>query len=183
MQVPRFSPRISLIEMAPRAAPHSGCPGRPALPLPCLSPAPQGRGSDWKNLPGTAQFLSTQTEPVPPPARSFPARAPPPARAGPPPPPGHSPPVLAPSPPGRPSGPPPARSFPARPPLPRPGWPPAPCFTGLSLPPPPKTLHRERAVTGRIFQALPTRTDRRTDIVTLIYKIVRWWELTNMSLE
>ncbi len=29
MQVPRFSPRISLIEMAPRAAPHSGCPGRP----------------------------------------------------------------------------------------------------------------------------------------------------------
>jgi hypothetical protein len=53
--------------MAPRAAPHSGCPGRPALPcptlpLPCLSPAPQGTGSDWKNLPGTAQFLSTQTD-------------------------------------------------------------------------------------------------------------------------
>jgi hypothetical protein len=60
MQVPRFSPRISLIEMAPRAAPHSGCPGRPALP--CLSPAPQGTGSDWKNLSGTAQFLSTQTD-------------------------------------------------------------------------------------------------------------------------
>jgi len=37
------------------------CHGRPALPLPCLSPAPQGTGSDWKNLPGTAQFLSTQT--------------------------------------------------------------------------------------------------------------------------
>ncbi len=36
MQVPRFSPRISLIEMAPRPAPRSGCPGRPALP--CLSP-------------------------------------------------------------------------------------------------------------------------------------------------
>ncbi len=35
MQVPRFSPRISLIEMAPSAAPHSGYPGRPALPLPC----------------------------------------------------------------------------------------------------------------------------------------------------
>ncbi len=35
MQVPRFSPRISLIEMAPRAAPHSGCPGRPAMPCPC----------------------------------------------------------------------------------------------------------------------------------------------------
>jgi hypothetical protein len=34
MQVPRFSRRISLIEMAPRAAPHSGCPGRPALPCP-----------------------------------------------------------------------------------------------------------------------------------------------------
>jgi hypothetical protein len=62
MQVPRFSPGISLIEMAPRAAPHSGCPGRPALPLPCLSPAPQRTGSDWKNLPGTAQFLSTQTD-------------------------------------------------------------------------------------------------------------------------
>jgi len=38
--------------------PRSGCPGRPALP--CL--APQGTGSDWKNLPGTAQFLSTQTD-------------------------------------------------------------------------------------------------------------------------
>ncbi len=36
MQVPRFSPRISLIEMAPRPAPRSGCPSRPALP--CLSP-------------------------------------------------------------------------------------------------------------------------------------------------
>jgi hypothetical protein len=57
MQVPRFFPRISLIEMAPRAAPHSGCPA-----MPCLSPAPQGMGSDWKNLPGTAQFLSTQTD-------------------------------------------------------------------------------------------------------------------------
>ncbi len=32
MQVPRFSPRISLIEMAPRVAPRSGCPGRPTLP-------------------------------------------------------------------------------------------------------------------------------------------------------
>jgi hypothetical protein len=46
MQVPRFSPRISLIEMAPRAGPHSGCPA-----MPCLSPAPQGMGSDWKNYP------------------------------------------------------------------------------------------------------------------------------------
>ncbi len=36
MQVPRFSRRISLIEMAPCPVPHSGCPGRPALP--CLSP-------------------------------------------------------------------------------------------------------------------------------------------------
>jgi len=35
MQVPRFSPRISLIEMAPRPAPRSGYPSRPALPLPC----------------------------------------------------------------------------------------------------------------------------------------------------
>jgi hypothetical protein len=34
MQVPRFSPRISLIEMAPRAAPRSGCLGRPTLPCP-----------------------------------------------------------------------------------------------------------------------------------------------------
>jgi hypothetical protein len=48
--------------MALRAAPHSCCPGRPALPLPYLSPAPQGTGSDWKNLLGTAQFLSTQTD-------------------------------------------------------------------------------------------------------------------------
>ncbi len=31
MQVPWFSPRISLIEMAPRLAPRSGCPRRPAL--------------------------------------------------------------------------------------------------------------------------------------------------------
>ncbi len=36
MQVPWFSPRISLIEMAPHPAPRSGCPGR--LALPCLSP-------------------------------------------------------------------------------------------------------------------------------------------------
>jgi len=35
MQVPRFSPRISLIEMAPRPAPRSGCPGHPAPALPC----------------------------------------------------------------------------------------------------------------------------------------------------
>jgi hypothetical protein len=34
MQVPRFSPRISLIEMALRATPRSSCPGRPALPPP-----------------------------------------------------------------------------------------------------------------------------------------------------
>ncbi len=38
MQVSRFSPRISLIEMTHRPAPRSSCPGRPALPLPCLSP-------------------------------------------------------------------------------------------------------------------------------------------------
>jgi hypothetical protein len=60
MQVPQFSSRIFLIEMAPRVAPRSGCPGRPTLPY--LSSAPQGTGSDWKNLPGTAQFLSTQTD-------------------------------------------------------------------------------------------------------------------------
>jgi len=35
MQVPRFSPRIFLIEMAPHTAPRSGRPGRPALPCPC----------------------------------------------------------------------------------------------------------------------------------------------------
>jgi hypothetical protein len=107
-----------------------------------LSPAPQGTGSDWKNLPRTAQFLSTQTEPVPPT------------------PPGPSPPVLAPSPPGRPSGPPPARSFPARPPLPRSCWPLSPVLHQALPSPTPKTLHREGAVTERIFQALPTRTDR-----------------------
>jgi len=43
--------------MAPHPAPCCGCPGRPALP--CLSP--HGTGSDWKNLSGTAQLLSTQT--------------------------------------------------------------------------------------------------------------------------
>jgi len=36
MQVPWFSPRISLIEMAPCLTPRSGYPGRPAVP--CLSP-------------------------------------------------------------------------------------------------------------------------------------------------
>ncbi len=46
-------------------------------------------------------------------------------------------------------------------------------FTGLSLPPPPKTsvtdqLHKEQAMTGRIFQALLTQTDT---IVAFIYKI------------
>jgi hypothetical protein len=60
MQVPQFSPRISLIEMAPRATPHSGCLGHPALP--CLSPAPQGTGSDWKKFLGNAQFVSTQMD-------------------------------------------------------------------------------------------------------------------------
>jgi len=59
MQVPRFSPRISLIEMAPRPAPRNGYPGRSALPCPAL-PCPalfvttdrktQGTSSDWKNL-------------------------------------------------------------------------------------------------------------------------------------
>jgi hypothetical protein len=52
MQVPRFSPRISLIEMAPRPTPRSGCPGRPALPYPAPAlfvttdreRAPQGTG-------------------------------------------------------------------------------------------------------------------------------------------
>jgi len=34
MRVPWFSPRISLIEMAPRPAPCSGCLGRLALPCP-----------------------------------------------------------------------------------------------------------------------------------------------------
>jgi hypothetical protein len=33
MQVPRFSPRISLIEMAPRLAPAAAAPA--ALPCPC----------------------------------------------------------------------------------------------------------------------------------------------------
>jgi hypothetical protein len=48
--------------MAPRLTPRSGCPGRPTLPCPCPALfvttdrewAPQGTGSDWKNLPGTA---------------------------------------------------------------------------------------------------------------------------------
>jgi hypothetical protein len=37
-------------------------------------------------------------------------------------------------------------------------------------------LHRERAMTGRIFQALPTQTDTTT--VTFIYKIVTPMVLT-----
>jgi hypothetical protein len=62
MQVPQFSPRISLIEIAPRLAPRSGCPGRPTLFVTTdKERAPQGTGSDWKNLLSTAQFLSTQT--------------------------------------------------------------------------------------------------------------------------
>ncbi len=45
MHVPRFSPRISLIEMAPRPAPRSGCPGRPALFVTTdREQAPQGTG-------------------------------------------------------------------------------------------------------------------------------------------
>jgi hypothetical protein len=44
----------------------------------------------------------------------------------------------------------PARSFLARAPSPlaRAGPPPTPCFTRLSLPPPPKTLHKEREPMG-----------------------------------
>jgi len=61
MQVPWFSPTISLIEMAPRPAPRTGCHGRPALPCPALfvttdRQTPQGTGSDWKNLPSTAHI-------------------------------------------------------------------------------------------------------------------------------
>jgi hypothetical protein len=45
MQVPWFSPRISLIEMAPRPVPRSGCPGRPALFVTTdRERAPQGTG-------------------------------------------------------------------------------------------------------------------------------------------
>ncbi|CAK9268471.1 unnamed protein product [Sphagnum jensenii] len=54
MQVPRFSPRISLIEMTPHPAPRSCCPGRPALPYPCLalfsSRRPRGGGGRKKKL-------------------------------------------------------------------------------------------------------------------------------------
>jgi hypothetical protein len=68
-----------------------------------------------------------------PPARSFLARGPPPPGPCPPP-------VLAP----------PAWSFPAR------------ASPGSPFPHPPKTLRMEHVVIGRIFQALPTQTDRRT---------------------
>jgi hypothetical protein len=54
MQVPRFSPRISLIKMAPRAALAAAA----LAALPCLSPAPHGTSSDWKNLPS----IVTQTD-------------------------------------------------------------------------------------------------------------------------
>jgi hypothetical protein len=77
-----------------------------------LSPAPQGTDSDWKNLPGTTQFLSTQID-----TAMFALRY--------------------------------------------------------------KKLHREHAVTGKIFQALPTQTDT---IVALIYKmafVIMTIELTN----
>jgi len=39
--------------MAPRPAPHSGCPGRPTLFVTTDRQTPQGTGSDWKNLPCT----------------------------------------------------------------------------------------------------------------------------------
>ncbi len=59
------------------------------------------------------------------------------------------------------------------------------CFTGLSLPRPPKTsvtdtesywiniyqLHRERVVTGRIFQALPTQTDTIVALILLLMAV------------
>jgi hypothetical protein len=41
---------------------RNGTSRGPPQRLPCLSPAPQRTGSDWKNLIGTAQFLSTQTD-------------------------------------------------------------------------------------------------------------------------
>jgi len=44
------------MEMAPRVAPHSGCPGHPTLP--CLSPAPQGTGVTERIF----QALLTQTD-------------------------------------------------------------------------------------------------------------------------
>ncbi len=70
MQVPRFSLKISLIEMAPRSALATAVlVALPCPALPCLSPqtdtimfAPQGTGSDWKNLPSIAQFLSTHRQ-------------------------------------------------------------------------------------------------------------------------
>jgi hypothetical protein len=146
MQVPRFSPRISLIEMAPRAAPTAAALAALPCPCPICHQLHRERAVTGRIFQALPNFCPHRQSPCPPP-RSFPARA----------------------------GPLPARS-PVRPPPPaRPG-PPAPCFTGLSLPPPPppppQNTPQERAVTGRIFQALPTRTDRRTDIVTLIYKIV-----------
>ncbi len=60
MQVPRFSPRISLIEMAPRAAPRNGCLGRPTLPLPCLVCHQLHR--EWAVTGRIFQALPTQTD-------------------------------------------------------------------------------------------------------------------------
>jgi len=40
--------------MAHRPAPRSSCPSRPALFVTTDRQTPQGTGSDWKNLPGTA---------------------------------------------------------------------------------------------------------------------------------
>jgi hypothetical protein len=50
----------------------------------------------------------------------------------------------------------------------------------LNLPGPPpfyKAHHKERAVIGRIFQALPTQTDT---MFALIYKIEKWLRNVNM---
>jgi hypothetical protein len=55
MQVHRFSPRISLIEMAPRAGPHSGCPA-----MPC--PVCHQLHREWAVTGRIIQFLSTQTD-------------------------------------------------------------------------------------------------------------------------
>jgi len=60
MQVPQFSPRISLIEMAPHPAPRSRCPGR--LALPCLSPQTNKHHREQAVTGKIFQALPTQTD-------------------------------------------------------------------------------------------------------------------------
>ncbi len=64
MQVPRFSPRISLIEMAPHPAPSAAALAAPPCPtpaLPCLSPQTNRHHKERAVTGRIFQTLPTQT--------------------------------------------------------------------------------------------------------------------------